>query len=140
MAYFAKTQTTNNPDLDEVVDVIRIEEQELQSGLWGDPSVFVQGSYNTHGGIYYIPNTYPPVEDPDQSKALRANYPGIGYTYDKVNDVFYAPQPYPSWTIGPPTWQWQPPNPPGPIPQDGKCYTWDESTISWVEVPCPPGA
>ena len=30
---------------------------------------------------------------------IRANYAGIGYTYDSTNDVFYAPQPYASWTL-----------------------------------------
>lgn len=94
------------------------------------PGQWIQTSYNTRGGIYYIPNTNTP--DPDQSKALRANYAGIGYTYDQANDVFYAPQPYPSWTIGAPTWLWQPPV---PYPTDGKMYTWDEATQSWVEVP-----
>ena len=24
------------------------------------------------------------------------------------------------------------------IPNDGKCYVWDESIINWVEVPCMP--
>ena len=65
---------------------------------------------------------------------IRKNYAGIGYTYDQTNDVFYAPQPYPSWTISAPTWQWQPPV---PYPDDGKIYVWDEATLSWVEVPAP---
>jgi hypothetical protein len=79
-------------------------------------------------------NANPPVPSADQSKAIRANYAGIGYTYDQTNDVFYAPQPYPSWTISAPTWQWQPPV---PYPDDGKIYIWDEATLSWVEVPAP---
>jgi hypothetical protein len=76
------------------------------------------------------------VPSADQSKAIRANYAGIGYIYDAVNDVFYTTQPYPSWTISAPTWIWQPPV---PYPDDGKMYTWDEATLSWVEV-TPPGA
>ena len=52
------------------------------------------------------------------------------------DDVFYAPQPYPSWTISAPTWIWQAPT---PYPTDGKIYTWDEATLSWVEIiPTPP--
>ena len=77
----------------------------------------------------------PPVPSADQSKALRANYAGLGYTYDAVNDVFYAPQPYPSWTISAPTWQWQAPV---PYPNDGKNYVWDEATLSWVLSPTQP--
>lgn len=98
------------------------------------PGVWIQTSYNTKGGVYYIPNSNPLVPGPDQSKALRANYAGIGFTYDSVNDVFYAPQPYPSWTISAPTWLWQPPV---PYPTDGKIYTWNEETLSWVEAPSP---
>lgn len=92
------------------------------------PGDWIQTSYNTRGGIYYIPNTNTP--DPDQSKALRANYAGIGFTYDLINDVFYEPQPYPSWTISAPTWIWEPPI---PYPTDGGQYEWDEATQSWVE-------
>jgi hypothetical protein len=126
MSYFAKVENGI------VTDVIRITQDILNSGLWGDPSQWVETSYNTHGGIYYIPNSYPPTPSIIQSKALRANYAGIGFTYDAVNDVFYAPQPYPSWTIGPPTWVWQPPV---SYPNDGKDYKWDEATQSWVEIP-----
>jgi hypothetical protein len=129
MSYFA--QVENNI----VIDVIRIEQSELDTGLWGDPAQWIQTSYNTRGGIYYIPNSNPPEPDPDQSKALRANYAGIGYTYDAVNDVFYSPQPYSSWIINAPTWMWQAPV---PYPQDGKDYTWDEATLSWVEITVPP--
>jgi hypothetical protein len=125
MAYFAKIENGT------VIDVIRIEQDVLDSGLWGDPAQWVQTSYNTKGGIYYIPNSNPPEPDPDQSKALRANYAGIGYIYDAVNDVFYAQQPYPSWTIGAPTWIWQAPV---PYPNDGLLYAWDEATLSWVLV------
>lgn len=130
MAYFAKVENSI------VTDVIRIEQDVLNSGLWGDPTQWVQTSYNTRGGIYYIPNSNPPEPDPDQSKALRANYAGLGYTYDAVNDVFYAPQPYPSWTISAPTWIWQAPV---PYPNDGKEYYWDEATLSWVLLEPQPG-
>jgi hypothetical protein len=108
MSYFAKVENSI------VTDVIRITQDELNLGFWGDPTLWIETSYNTKGGIYYIPDTETP--DPDQSKALRANYAGVGFTYDVVNDVFYAPQPAPDWTIGPPTWIWVNPNPtPPPI-------------------------
>ena len=126
MPYFAKVENGI------VTDVIRIIQDELNTGLWGDPVQWVETSYNTHGGIYYKPNVYPLTPSIIQAQALRANYAGIGFTYDAVNDVFYAPQPFPSWTIGPPTWIWQPPV---AYPNDGKIYTWDEATQSWVEIP-----
>jgi len=60
---------------------------------------------------------------------FRAHYAGIGYTYDGDNDVFYAPQPYPSWTLDE-NWNWQPPV---PMPDDTDyMYQWDEDSLSWV--------
>jgi hypothetical protein len=61
---------------------------------------------------------------------FRKNYAGIGYTYDEANDYFYAPQPYPSWTLDVDA-KWQPPV---AYPTDGKMYTWNETTLSWDEV------
>jgi hypothetical protein len=90
------------------------------------PGTWLQTSYNTRGGVHYGADG-----QPDGGEALRGNYAGIGYTYDQANDVFYAPQPYPSWTISAPTWEWQAPV---PYPTDGGVYTWDEATQSWVAV------
>jgi hypothetical protein len=112
-----------------VTDVIVATADFFTTFVDSSPGTWVKTSYNTRGGIHYEPNVNPPVPSPDQSKALRANYAGLGYTYDAVNDVFYAPQPYPSWTISAPTWEWQAPV---PYPNDGKVYTWDEATLSWV--------
>ena len=57
----------------------------------------------------------------------RKQYAGIGYTYDPVNDVFVAPQPYASWTLDS-NHDWQPPTP----KPDGDYY-WDENLLVWVE-------
>ena len=63
---------------------------------------------------------------------IRKNYAGIGYTYDAGLDAFYPPQPFPSWTISAETnWTWTAPT---PMPTDGKRYTWDEPTTSWIEA------
>lgn len=62
---------------------------------------------------------------------IRKNYAGIGYTYLADIDAFVPPQPYASWTLNNDTAQWQ-----APVakPADGKMYSWDEATTSWVEV------
>ncbi len=65
---------------------------------------------------------------------IRKNYAGIGYTYDPVADHFFAPQPYPSWTLDTDA-KWQAPTP-MPVEED-KFFTWDEPTLSWVEVVLP---
>jgi len=92
-----------------------------------DAQSWIQTSYNTRGGVHYAPDS----NNPDGGIALRANYAGVGYVYDAKNDVFYEPQPYPSWTISEPTWTW---NPPTPYPLDGKKYVWNEDTKSWDEL------
>ncbi len=65
---------------------------------------------------------------------IRKNYAGIGYTYDPVADHFFAPQPFPSWTLDADA-KWQSPIP-YPV-EEGKFFTWDEPTLSWVEVVLP---
>ena len=111
MTYFAKIENGI------VTDVIRITQEEINTGNWGNPTQWIETSYNTHGGIYYTPNSNPPIPDPDQSLALRANYAGLGYTFDAANNVFYAPKPDgDGWTISAPTWLWVNSNPPVPGP------------------------
>ena len=64
MAHFA--HITNG-----IVDqVIVIDAETLATGHWGDPSEWVQTSYNTQG------NQHP------EGRPLNKNYAGIGYTWD----------------------------------------------------------
>jgi hypothetical protein len=134
MPYFAKIVSTNNSNLFTVVEVLAIEQSVVDEGHWGDPTMFIQTSYNTRGGIHYAPSPPNEPNTPDGGVALRANFAYIGCVYDLANDVFYAPQPYPSWTISAPTWIWQPPIPQPPYVK-GYYWIWDESTLSWIQVP-----
>jgi len=84
-----------------------------------------QTSYNTHGGVHYTNG----VPSADQSKALRKNYAGIGYTFDEVRDAFIPPKPYQSWILNEDTCLWEPPT---PYPTDGGMYQWDEANGEWV--------
>ena len=63
---------------------------------------------------------------------IRKNFAGIGYTFDAELDAFIPPQPYPSWTLNDETAQWQAPT---DYPNDGKVYSWDEETLSWLDIP-----
>lgn len=123
MAHFAKVENGI------VTDVVVADQDFINTGALGDPANFVQTSYNTRGGIHYIPNSNPPEPSEDQSHAINKNYAGIGYSYDGIG--FAAPQPYPSWTLNPETYLWEAPV---PYPTDGGTYTWDEATQSWVPV------
>ena len=107
-----------------VLEVIVADASFFDTFVDTSPGTWLQTSYNTRGGVHYGQDG-----QPDGGVALRGNYAGIGYTYDSVNDVFYAPQPYPSWIISAPTWEWQPPV---PYPSTGGPYTWDETTQTWI--------
>jgi hypothetical protein len=112
MSHFAKVENGI------VTDITVAEQSFIDSGVLGEPSLWVQTSYNTIGNQHTKGGT-----------PLRGNYAGIGYTYDQVNDVFYAPQPFPSWTLNKNTWLWESPV---AYPNEDKAYNWDEATLSWV--------
>ena len=61
---------------------------------------------------------------------MRKNYAGIGYTYRPDIDAFVPPQPFASWILNAAA-QWEAPV---AMPTDGKMYSWDEATTSWVEI------
>ncbi len=113
MAHFAQIDENNI-----VTRVLVIDQETVNTGLFGDPATFIQTSYNTHGGQHLLGGV-----------PLRKNYAGIGSIYDPQRDAFYVPKPYDSWTLDEASCQWQPPV---PMPTDGQQYSWDEATQSWV--------
>lgn len=123
MAHFAKV---NNGV---VVQVIVAEPEFFETFVDSSPGRWIQTSYNTRGGIHYEPNSETP--SPDQSKALRKNYAGVGYTYDVQRDAFIPPKPYPSWVLNDFSCLWEAPI---PYPGDGGLYFWNEETQSWAQV------
>lgn len=102
-----------------VIQVIVAEQDFFDTFVDSTPGEWIQTSYNTHGGQH------------PEGRPLRGNFAGIGFTYDRENDVFYAPQPFQSWILNNTTWLWESPV---PYPDDGKKYYWDEATTSWIEV------
>ena len=123
MGHFAKVSNG-------IVTRVIVAEQEFFNNFVDDsPGQWIQTSYNTRGGVHYNPNTNEPSED--QSKALRKNYAGIGYTYDATKDAFIPPQPFNSWTLNEDTCLW---DSPVPYPEDGKLYKWNEELVNWEEV------
>lgn len=109
-----------------VTQVIVAEPEFFNNFVDSSPGSWIQTSYNTRGGVHYGADG-----QPDGGVALRANYAGIGYSYDYINDVFIPPKPFPSWTLNNTSWLWEPPT---PMPTDGKLYTWDEAAKAWTEV------
>lgn len=124
MAHFAKV-------VDGIVTKVIVAEPEYFDTFIDDsPGEWVQTSYNTRGGVHYDPTTGQPSAD--QTKALRKNYAGAGYAYDKVKDCFVPPKPYPSWSLNEDTCLWVP-----PVPYPGNAdsfFTWNEETQQWDDV------
>jgi hypothetical protein len=113
MSHFAKVTDGK------VIQVIVAEQEFFDTFVDSSPGTWLQTSYNTHG------NQHP------EGRPLRGNYAGIGYNYDATNDVFYAPQPFPSWILNNTTWLWEAPV---AMPTDDKRYKWNESITNWEEV------
>jgi hypothetical protein len=105
MSHFAKIDSNNI-----VENVIVAEQDFINSGAVGDSFLWVQTSYNGN---------------------FRGKYASIGDTWDKVNEVFISPQPYPSWTLNEDTCIYEAPI---AYPTDDLMYSWDEDTTSWVEI------
>jgi hypothetical protein len=123
MSHFAKIQNGL------VTQVIVAEPEFFEKFIDSSPGQWIQTSYNTRGGIHYEPNSSTP--SPDQSKALRKNYAGVGYTYDAARDAFIPPPPYASWVLNEFSCLWEPPT---PYPNDGGEYVWNEETRSWARL------
>lgn len=122
MAHFA--HITNG-----VVDhVIVIDEATLATGHWGDPSEWVQTSYNTQASEYKKADKMAGTAK-DVDARNRKNYAGTGYVYDKVRDAFIPPKPFNSWLLNEETCTWDAPK---KYPKDGKPYKWDEELLDWV--------
>ena len=111
MAHFAKIDSNNI--VKQVVVVsndVAITEQDgidFLKQTHGDRFTWVQTSYNCN---------------------FRKQFAGVNFVYDEDNDIFIAPQPYPSWSLDS-NHDWQPPT----LKPDG-FYSWNEETTSWVAV------
>lgn len=111
MTHFARVQNGI------VTDVIVIEQDMIDTGLWGPPEEWIQTSYNTRAGVHSQGG------DP-----LRKNYAGVGFTYDVELDAFIPPKIFDSWVLDETTGLWKAPI---EYPQDGNEYLWNEDNQQW---------
>jgi len=137
MAHFAKlgvngkviaVHVLNNTKMlnaDDVEDE-SVGQQELERIHGWPAALWIQTSYNTRGNKHYDANG---DLSGDQSKKLRGNYAGIGFTYDEDNDIFWPKQPYGSWTKNTSTASWD-----APITTPSVTTYLDDSSTSqpWV--------
>ena len=119
MAHFAKLDDNNI-----VIDVNVVNNSDIQDLAYpASEPVGIAFLTEWSGG-------YTKWKQTSYNKNFRGNFAGIGYVYDTTNDVFYAPQPFPSWTLNTTNWTWQSPI---PYPNDENRYSWDETTQSWIK-------
>ena len=158
MAHFAKlgangkviqVLTLNNSDMlnaDGVEDEAVGQQYLEQHNNW-PAQMWIKTSYNTSGGKHYTvttneDGTQTRTESADQSKALRGNYAGIGYTWDEDNEMFFPKKPYPSWVKHVATASWKSPigdSPDLTAEQTSQneanthnwSYSWNEDNQSW---------
>ena len=121
MAHFAKVVDGK------VSQVIVAEPEFFDTFVDSSPGEWIQTSYNTRGGVHYGQDG-----NPDDGVALRKNYAGIGFSYDRTKDAFIPPQPFNSWVLDEESCLW---NAPVAMPDDGRVYRWNEEITNWEEIP-----
>jgi len=118
MALFAKLDSNNN-----VIKVDSVDDKEL----------LLDGVENEQKGIDFLNNLFKTNDvwvQTFKDHSRRKNYAGIGFTYDKDKDGFIPIQSFPSWILNETTCRWEAPV---AMPDDGKPYRWNETTLSWQE-------
>jgi hypothetical protein len=116
MAHFAKLDATDTVEQVIVINndvILNDNNEEVEQlgvnfckSLYGQDTNWAQTSYNNN---------------------FRKQFSGIGFKYDRINDIFISPQPYPTWNLDE-NFDWQAPI---PYPEDGNIYIWNEETQSW---------
>lgn len=112
MAHFAEIDENNI-----VLRVIVAEQDFIDSGAVGDPTKWIQTSYNTYANKHKLGGT-----------PFRKNYASPGMIWDPVRDAFYEPQPSSNFTFNEETCTWDfPPKPEG----DNRRYTYNYRLDKW---------
>jgi hypothetical protein len=70
------------------------------------------------------------ITEMEPANWIQSSSAGKGWNYDSTSQVFYASQPYPTWTLDKDSWTWVAPK---DKPDDGKDYVWYESIENWSE-------
>ena len=145
MAHFAKLSEDNDVlSVEVVADAKTTNESNVEDEATGVAfltsihgwSLWKKCSYNTRNGKHYNEDG---TESSDQSKALRKNYPSVGWKYDPTDDAFYNPnsKPHNSWVLDSDTYNWIAPvaYPTITTYKDGSetyVIRWDETNTKWT--------
>jgi|TARA_B110000285_G_scaffold98013_1_gene111819 hypothetical protein len=144
MAHFAKISETNevltvltlnNSDMlnADGVENESVGQQYLETHNNWPAQMWIQTSYNTSQNKH---------NSGDNSKALRGNYAGIGFTWDENNQIFWSKKPYASWVKNILEARWQSPIGDAPTLTEEQTlqntdsthmwsYVWNETNTTW---------
>ena len=144
MAHFAKISETNevltvltlnNSDMlnADGVENESVGQQYLETHNNWPAQMWIQTSYNTSQNKH---------NSGDNSKALRGNYAGIGYTWDEDDQIFWPKKPYASWVKNNSEARWQSPIGDAPALTEEQTsqneanthrwgYAWNETNTTW---------
>lgn len=119
MAHFCKLDD-NNKVLDTVV---------VNNSVITDD----QGVEHENKGIEFLTSLFPNTRwvQTSYNGSFRKQYAYPDYTYDAEQDLFVAPQPYPSWNLDENN-EWQPPV---PFPEHMTGLQWSEADVNWMPIP-----
>jgi hypothetical protein len=117
MAHFAEIGLNNT-----VTRVIVVNDNECKDQFGNESeTIGAKFCHDLFGGVW-LQTSY--------NGNMRKNFASIGFTYDSTRNAFVPPKPFESWVLDEETCSWKSTI---PMPTDGKMYSWDESTTSWVE-------
>ena len=129
MAHFAEIDANNR-----VKRVIVVSNSDCGGGTYpGSDPIGAAFCNNLLGGTW---------KQTSYNSNFRKRYAGKGFEFDAVNDCFWPPQPYASWTKNTETLEWEAPiaKPEGDYIWDEEAYqadTADPKTEGWVAMDVP---
>lgn len=124
MAHFAKLDDNNI-----VTDVIVVNNSDILNE---------NGEEDEEVGKLFLENLFGHPRDKwaqtSYNRSFRKNYASPGMIFDAERDAFIMPKPYPSWLFDENQLSWYAPVP-EPAPNATVQFVWDETNLSWNEVP-----
>ena len=139
MAHFAKISENN-----EVLAVLRVNDEDAPNESAGQAYLETHNNWPAH---LWIQTSYNTAENQHLGGGtpLRGNYACPGYTWDPENEIFWRPQPFPSWTKDIPNARWLSPlgeEPALTAEQQAQneafthqwSYSWNEDNQNWVLI------
>ena len=136
MAHFAKINENNEVLTVNVVDNENITDEAsgqayLETNSNWPANMWIQTSYNTQANQHRLGGT-----------PFRGNFAGIGFTWDEENQIFWPPQPHPSWVKHIASASWKSPigDPPSLTEEQSSqnsaethawIYVWNEGSQAW---------